>query len=196
MDCAHRYIEKYSDPSEAICKHKEFKDICDSTTLGYLIRAFKNAKIYPEASNLMDMPLGHIKSHINRVLTISICSRTDLYSGKVVPGCCSSPSRNLAACSRCNKWLTSSRECPACHSIYLGGSCKNCYQVYRGLVLVRDHLSCIPLVVIKAEMDGIVDRITGLQYPDFVRSSTGNGQILTTHPGPDAGDLWESLVFQ
>jgi len=191
VDCAHRYIDKYSDPSKVVCKHRE--DLCDSTSLGSITRAFKSAKIYPDASKLMNMSLEHIKCHTSGIRMVPIA---DWYSGKVAPGCCGSPKRNFAHCSKCNKRLSSSSSCPSCNRTFLGGSCTECHQTYTPAVRTTNHLSCIPLEVVKAEMDLIVDKITGLKYSDFVPSNTENRQTLATNPGLGAGDLWESLVFQ
>jgi len=195
VDCAHRYIDKYSDPSKTVCNHQGFEGLCDSTTLGYLTRAFKRAKIYPEASSLMNMSLGHIKDLIANIRMVLIGPIADFYSGKVEPGCCSSPRRNARGCSKCSKTLLH-HKCDSCNSYYIGGSCYSCHKTYNAAALATNHLSCIPLAAVKAELDGIVDKITGLQYSDFVRSSTENGRTIAIHPGPDATDLWESLVFQ
>jgi len=192
VDCAHRCIDKYSDPYKTVCNHQGLEGLCDSTTLGYLTRAFKRAKIYPEASSLMNMSLVHIKSLI---AGIRINPIPDLYSGKVEPGCCSSPKQNIFNCSRCSKSLEFF-QCGSCKEFYFGGSCYTCHKTYKAVTLPTNHLSCIPLIGVKAEMDAIIDKITGLQYSDFLRSSTKDRQTITTHPGPDATDLWETLVFQ
>jgi len=142
------------------------------------------------------MSLVDIKSLLDSIPVISVVSKTDLYSGKLVPGCCGSPIRSQGACSKCNRWLSTSSSCPSCGRKFLGGSCSSCYQVYIGATPVRNHLSCIPLTVIKVELNGIVGKITSLKYSDFVRSNTENRQTLATDSGPGAGDLWESLVFQ
>ena len=196
MDCAHRYIDKYSDPSKTVCKHEGFEGLCDSTTLGYLTRAFKRAKIYPEASGLKNTSLRCIGSVVAGIATISTCPIANLYSGKVTPGCCSSPWQRLQGCSKCDRALPTSKQCPSCNKYFTNGSCRSCYQGYQPIVPTTNHLSCIPLAAIKVEIDGIIDKITGLQYSDFVRSNIENGQTVTAHRGPGTGDLWESLVFQ
>jgi len=195
VDCAHRYIDKYSDPSKPVCKHQGFQGLCDSTTLGYLTRAFKSAKIYPEASSLVDMSLERIRSLIAGIRMVLVGPIADLYSGKVEPGCCSSPRRNLRGCSKCGKGL-SKNKCDSCSNYYYGGSCYSCHKTYNAAALATNHLSCIPLTAVKAEMDEIIGKITGLQYSDFVRSNTEKRQSTTTHPGPNSPDLWESLAFQ
>ncbi|KAF8426734.1 hypothetical protein EV426DRAFT_592602 [Tirmania nivea] len=189
VDCAHRYIDKYNDPSKTVCVHKE--NLCDSTTFGYLTRAFKSIGVYPEASGLMNMSLGHIKKLIDGVLTVGL---SELYFGKLeLAGCCALP--QLMSCDRCTIILLSSGICPKCNIMYTP-RCVICGKLYKAGVINFDHSSCIPLAVIRVGMDRIVNRITGLQYSDFVRNNTQNEQALTTRRSSGAEDLWESLVFQ
>jgi len=70
-------VDAYSDPSKTICKHSE--DLCDSTILGPLIRAFKRVGVCPEASSLMNMSLRRIKGLLGGVLTVCL---KGLRSGK------------------------------------------------------------------------------------------------------------------
>ena len=189
MNCAHRYIDKYSDPSTTVCEHEE--GFCDLATLGSLTRAFKSIGVYPAAPGQLNMSLGHIKTLIAGVPMIS---PKDLYIGKVVPGCCESQQLNLTVCSQRNSALDSYMKCSSCSVCYAGGTCHSCHQPYKAVVLATNHLPCIPLAAVQVEMEGIMDKITGLQYSDCVRS-TGSGQT-TTQPGADVEDLWESLVFE
>jgi len=182
VDCAHRYVDKYSDPSRVVCKHRE--DLCDSTSLGSITRAFKSIRIYPEASGLMDMALGHIKSLIDGVLTVS---PKELYFGKIST-CCKSP--RFRTCRECSQTLTPPGRCVGgCRYFY--PLCDSCGELYRSDTHCN-HSSCIPFAAINAEMEVIVDTITGLPYSKFVRKHTENRKTLATHSG--AKDLWDCLM--
>ena len=161
---------------------------CDSTSLGSVTRAFRSIRVYPEASGLMSMSLGHIKSLIDGVLTVR---PKGLYFGQWA-GCCGFPKLNRM-CSRCYMGSLISSGCCANCGVTSPVSCASCNGSYRAAEVTNlDHSPCIPFAVIKAQMDIIIDKITGLQYSDFVRN-TENKQTLTTHSS--AKDMWECLMF-
>ena len=188
VGCARRYIRKYGDPSRTVCTHKV--ELCDTTSFGAIARAFNRIGIYPlysEATSLKNKSLRDTKSLIDGVFTIN--SEGLYFEKPAQTACCNNPWPRHSWCPRSVQVSETCRQ-SARH-------CLNCDGPYKEAGdTVHSHLSCIPLLAIKAEMDGIVDKVTGLQYYDFFPHTTENTPTMTTHPSPDAKDWWDSLVFQ